>query len=104
MLTYTQVPRDDAWTGVTAHDIAHWVLRATRKPWLMRDRRCLRQGLLGTRFMRMAGHDAELHFGVDQKSLSEPAVSAHCWVVVDGVSVLNDIHEGMVPIYVSKYP
>ena len=55
--------RDLPWTY-----IVHRVKRTVRRPWLMRDRRCLREGLLGFRFLRMAGLDPELRFGVDARS------------------------------------
>ena len=100
VLRYADVAPDPAHAGIPAGTIAAMVLEATRKPWLMRKRRCLRQGLLGMRFMRLAGHRPELHFAIDRQSLSAPAVSAHCWVEIDGSPVLNDIHEGMVPIHV----
>lgn len=100
VLRYTDVRPDPAFAGLPAEAIAGWVLAATRKPWLMRKRRCLRQGLLGMRFMRLAGHDPELHFGIDRRSLAEPAVAAHCWVVLAGRPVLNDILEDMEPLHV----
>jgi hypothetical protein len=65
----------------------------------MRDRRCLREGLLGHRFLRLAGFDPELRFGVDPKSLQTPRVSAHCWVCLDGRPVVSDSLPGMVEIY-----
>lgn len=99
VLRYADVQPDPAFSGLPAEAIAAWIVAATRKPWLMRNRRCLRQGLLGMRFMRLAGHDPELHFGIDRRSLAEPAVAAHCWVVLGGKPVLNDILEGMEPIH-----
>ncbi len=99
VLRYADVAPDPAFAQVPAEAIARWIVAATKKPWLMRKRRCLRQGLLGMRFMRLAGHRPQLLFGIDQKSLGSGAVSAHCWVVLDGQAVLNDIHEGMVTIH-----
>ncbi|MDA4846201.1 lasso peptide biosynthesis B2 protein [Hoeflea poritis] len=86
--------------GLAADAIAHAVLRVTRRPWLMRDRRCFRQGILGYRFLKMAGYSPQLHFAIDEKSLNEPVIDAHCWVVLDGKPVLNDIMDGMFPIHV----
>lgn len=100
ILRYADVRAEPAYAGVPADEIARWVLAATRRPWLMRDRRCLRQGLLGMRFMRLAGHDPELHFGIAPRSLAGPTVEAHCWVVLGGRPVLNDIHEGMERLHV----
>ncbi|TPI20587.1 lasso peptide biosynthesis B2 protein [Mesorhizobium sp. B4-1-1] len=86
--------RDLPWTY-----IVHRVKRTVRRPWLMRDRRCLREGLLGFRFLRMAGLDPELRFGVDASSMREPRLSAHCWVCLDGKPVVSDSQPGMVEIY-----
>lgn len=100
VLRYADVRPDPRFAGIPAEAIAGWVIAATRKPWLMRKRRCLRQGLLGMRFMRLAGHDPELHFGIERQSLARPAVAAHCWVVLSGRPVLNDILEDMEPLHV----
>lgn len=100
VLRYTDVPPDPAFAGLPAEAIAEWVMTATRRPWLMRNRRCLRQGLLGMRFMRLAGHDPELHFGIDRRSLAGPSVAAHCWIVLAGKPVLNDILADMEPLHV----
>lgn len=75
------------------------VNRTVGHPWLMRDRRCLREGLLGFRFLRMAGFDPDLRFGVDSKSMQEPRLSAHCWVCLDDKPVVSDSLPGMVEIY-----
>lgn len=78
------------------------VRRTVRRPWLMRDRRCLREGLLACRFLTAAGHAPELHFGVDRASAKTPHLQAHCWVVKDGAVVLNPPDPNMVPIYVHR--
>jgi len=85
--------------GLPSSYIVGRVNRTVRHPWLMRDRRCLREGLLGFRFLRMAGFDPDLRFGVDSKSMHEPRLSAHCWVCLDGKPVVSDSMPGMVEIY-----
>jgi len=85
--------------GLPASYIVAKVNRAVRHPWLMRDRRCLREGLLGHRFLRLAGFDPELRFGVDPKSMQAPSLAAHCWVCLDGKPVVSDSLPGMVEIY-----
>ena len=83
------------------HDyITARVLRATRRPWLMRDRPCLRQGLLGCRFLAEAGYAPELHFGIDGDSIGTHRLSAHCWVCINGKPVLNDRINHMTTILV----
>ena len=85
------------------HDyIAARVLRATRRPWLMRDRRCLRQGLLGCRFLAEAGYAPELHFGIDGDSIGTQRLAAHCWVCINGKPVLNDRINHMTTILVHR--
>ncbi len=86
--------------GTAPETIAQATWRATRKSWLMRNRRCLRQGLIGYRFLRKAGHEPELHFGIDAGSVERDRIDAHCWVVLDGKPVVNDILDGMVTIHV----
>jgi hypothetical protein len=75
--------------------------RTVRRPWLMRDRRCLREGLLAFRFLQAAGYEPELHFGIDRSSFPGPGLKAHCWVVNRGEIVMNR-DERMVPIYVHR--
>ncbi len=87
------------YTGLPREYIAKWVLKITRHPWLMRNRRCLRQGLLGSRFLAEAGYKPQLHFGVSPDSLSKDRVSAHCWVCVDEIPVINDRLDGMDVLY-----
>jgi hypothetical protein len=85
------------------HDyITERVLRATRRPWLMRDRRCLRQGLLGCRFLAEAGYAPELHFGIDGDSIGTHRLAAHCWVCIQGKPVLNDRIKDMPTILVHR--
>jgi hypothetical protein len=85
------------------HDyITARVLHATRRPWLMRDRRCLRQGLLGCRFLAEAGYAPELHFGIDGDSIGTQRLAAHCWVCINGKPVLNDRINHMTTILVHR--
>ncbi|TIX47863.1 MAG: lasso peptide biosynthesis B2 protein, partial [Mesorhizobium sp.] len=60
---------------------------------------CLREGLLAHRFLRLAGFDPDLRFGVDPQSMHAPRLSAHCWVCLDGRPVVSDSLPGMVEIY-----
>jgi transglutaminase superfamily protein len=85
--------------GLPSSYIVASVNRTVRHPWLMRDRRCLREGLLAHRFLRLASFDPDLRFGVDPKSIHEPRMTAHCWVCLDGRPVVSDSLPGMVEIY-----
>jgi hypothetical protein len=80
-------------------EICRLVKRATRHPLLMRNRRCLRQGVLGMRALRAAGHRPQLHFGVDPRSLDRPLPDAHCWIVLDEEVLMNPPDIGMVTIH-----
>ena len=80
--------RGQSYPNLPTDYILKHVLRTTRRPILMRDRRCLRQGILAFRFMTAAGYTPELHFGIDRTSLAGP-VRAHCWLVHEGKVVLN---------------
>ena len=99
VLKWAPLASSTPYRGLPAAYIVAHVNRTVRHPWLMRDRRCLREGLLGHRFLRLAGFDPELRFGVDPKSLQTPRVSAHCWVCLDGRPVVSDSLPGMVEIY-----
>jgi hypothetical protein len=97
------VPASDTrYRGLEAAYISKRVRRVVRKPWLMRDRPCLRSGLLAYRFLALAGHKPELHFGVDQASVSASRLSAHCWVVLDGRVILNEPARGMIEVFVLR--
>lgn len=69
--------------------IARKVRGTTRRPWLMRDRPCLRQGLLTYRYLVHNGLKPTLHFGVDPDVLTATKVSAHCWVTLDGTTLIG---------------
>jgi len=75
--------------GLAAWRIVRCVKRACRRPWLMRDQPCLREGLLAYRFLRRAGYRPVLHFGVDRGSIATTTMIAHCWVTLDGEMMLN---------------
>jgi hypothetical protein len=64
----------------------------------MRDRRCLREGLLAFRFLSMAGYRPVLRFGVERTSLNRSSLSAHCWIELDQTVILNPPTPGMVEI------
>jgi hypothetical protein len=77
------------YAGMLAEQILHSVKSSCTRPWLMRDRRCLREGLLAFRFLYAAGYRPRLHFGVDRDSIGRGRLAAHCWVSLDGAIVLN---------------
>jgi len=87
--------------GLPAEYVSRRV-RSVRRPWLMRDRRCLREGLLGFEFLRRSGYSPELHFAVDPASVSSDRISAHCWVCLDGKPIVGDRQGDQVTIFVHR--
>jgi len=98
LLALTRVGRGEPYRGLAPSYIARRVKRATCRPRLMRDRPCLRQGLLAMRFLRLAGYRPVLHFAVDRTSMARSVLAAHCWVTLDGEVLLNPATPTMVEI------
>jgi hypothetical protein len=88
------------YAGLSPAYMSRAIKRAARHPWLMRDRRCLRDGILGYRFLSEAGLRPELNFGIDPHSIAADRLVAHCWVSIDGEAVINDKLPGMTTILV----
>ena len=82
--------------------ISKCVMKSTFRPWLMRDRRCLRRSIVCYRFLRKSGHLPQIHFSVDHKSLNSDKTKAHCWVALDGEEVVEGEIAQMTLIY--TYP
>lgn len=98
-LKLIEVSENKAFCGVSPEQISEIVIATTRRPWFMRKRRCLRQGILGMRYLRMAGYDPILRFGIDTKSISKERLNAHCWVELEGKAVINDSLADMIVIH-----
>jgi hypothetical protein len=98
LLALTRTGRGQPYSGLAPTYIARRVRRTTRRPRLMRDRPCLRQGLLAMRFLQLAGYRPVLHFAVDRTSVTRSVLSAHCWVTLDGEALLNSATPTMVEI------
>lgn len=90
------------YAGLPAEYISRRVRRSVRRPWLMRDRRCLREGLLGFEFLCRSGYSPELHFAVDPGSLSTERISAHCWVCLDGKPIVGDRQGDQLTVFVHR--
>lgn len=80
--------------------IARAVRRTTRRPWIMRDRRCLRQGLLTYRYLVHNGLQPQLHFGVSDDVVTSEKVAAHCWVTLDGKILIGESEISYVEVLV----
>ena len=88
------------YAGLPLDYVSRRVRKTVRRPLMMRDRRCLREGLLGFDFLRRSGYSPELHFAVDPASVAKDRISAHCWVCVDGKPVVGDRQGDQVTIFV----
>lgn len=96
MFERTGAARTPHWPLAYLERSVRW---AVRGPILMRDRRCLRSGLLGYAALKEAGYAPELRFSVDRKSVGTERLAAHCWVCVDGVPVINQPLPDHVVVY-----
>jgi hypothetical protein len=90
--------------GLAPEYISRRVRKSVRSPLLMRDRRCLREGLLGFEFLLRSGYDPELHFAVEPSSVAKDRIAAHCWVCLDGQPVVGDRQGDQVTILVHRSP
>jgi hypothetical protein len=86
--------------GLPADLIAYRAKRAVRRPRVMADRPCLREGLLAERFLRLAGYQPELRFGISRQSVAQDKLAAHCWIVLHGKIILNAPSTEMIEVLV----
>src|SRR5690349_18852824 len=100
LLSVACSPTAKPYIGFAPEYVAKHVKRAVRKPWLMRNRQCLREGVLAYRFSRQAGHKPKLHFGIDRNSFDKSLLAAHCWVTVDDEIVLKAPGAEMIEVLV----
>lgn len=98
LLALTKPGSRTPYQGFAAEYIARRVQKTTRHPRLMRDRPCLRQGVLALRFLQLAGFRPTLHFAVNRGSVKCDVLSAHCWVALDGRTILNPPSASMVEV------
>ena len=52
--------------------------------------------------LKNAGYQPELQIGIDPASTANKKTDAHCWVVLDGKPVINDIMDNMITLHVHK--
>jgi hypothetical protein len=90
--------------GLAPEYISRRVRKSVRRPLVMRDRRCLREGLLGFEFFRRSGYDPELHFAVEPSSIAKDRIAAHCWVCLDGQPIVGDRQGDQVTILIHRSP
>ena len=88
-----------AFADYSSDRIVAAVKAVVARPWRMRGRRCLREGLLAFRYLSLAGYRPKLHFGLVPRSAMTPRPRAHCWVTLDGNTVLNPPQEPMLVLF-----
>ncbi|MBN9075974.1 MAG: hypothetical protein BGN87_09265 [Rhizobiales bacterium 65-79] len=86
--------------GLPAAYVVRAVRRTLRHRVVMRGRPCLREGLLAYRFLAEAGYRPQLHFGVDPGIVASDRAVAHCWVTLDGATVIGGSQIPYVEIHV----
>ncbi len=97
-LTNTELSSRYAW--LTPDYLNRRIKRVVRGPYFMRNRRCLRIGILGFRFLRKAGYQPELHFGLAPDSIGKARIEAHCWVCLGGEPVVGEPLDNMMTIHI----
>jgi hypothetical protein len=100
LLRRASPPSRTPYKGLQADLIAYRAKRAVRRPYVMADRPCLREGLLAERFLRLAGYKPELRFGISRQSVTEDKLAAHCWIVLHGKIILNAPTTEMIEVLV----
>lgn len=95
----TPDPAVRAYGELTTEDIVAAVKQTTSRPWRMRGRRCLREGLLAFRYLSLADHCPSIHFAVDPASLKTARARAHCWITVRGDTVMNPPDPSMIELF-----
>jgi hypothetical protein len=75
------------------------VKEVTARPWRMKGRRCLREGLLAFYYLKLAGKQPLLRFGLLKGTLTAARPRAHCWIILDGQTILNPPEGPMVHLF-----
>jgi hypothetical protein len=95
----TPAAGESAYRELPPGEIVGAVKAVVRRPWRMRGRRCLREGLLAFRYLTLAGYRPVLHFGLVAGTITTPRPRAHCWIVLDGKTILNPAQEPMIELF-----
>jgi len=77
------------YASVSRERIVAIVEHRLRTPRNMRRRACLRRGLMLFHFLRLAGCDAVLQFGVFPPGVDANRMHGHCWVTVAGECIAD---------------
>lgn len=91
-------PKNTFYSGLESSYVLQRVRKALRRPLLMKDQPCLREGLLAYHFLRRAQHDPVLVFAVDASCINSTRAIGHCWIQLDGKAVFNQPDRDMVVV------
>ena len=69
-------------------------------PAMMKRRKCLRHGLVLYHFLRLAGYNAQLHFGVFPPADGAARLHGHCWVSLDGRPISLPPEQGAATMHI----
>lgn len=72
------------YTPVSCERIAELVRKRLERPWMMKRRACLREGLTLFHFLCLARQPAILQIGVFEPGPAGTRSHAHCWVTLNG--------------------
>jgi hypothetical protein len=88
-----------AYADLPPAEIVAAVKASVARPWRMRGRPCLREGLLAFHYLSLAGHRPVLHFGIVPRTAATAHPRAHCWLSLNGKTVLNPPLEPMLDLF-----
>lgn len=95
----TPAPQHEGTLSLDPAAIVETVKSVVSRPWRMKGRRCLREGLLAFHYLKLAGKHPLLRFGLLQGTISTAKPRAHCWIVLDGNIILNPPEGPMVHLF-----
>lgn len=90
------------YTGLAVSLIQSAVHRCLQNPRMMRRRKCLRHGLVLHHFLKLAGYNPQLHFGVYPAPDSRGKLHGHCWVCLGGQPVSPPPSDDLATVHVGN--
>jgi hypothetical protein len=85
--------------ALSPNEIVESVKSVVARPWRMKGRRCLREGLLTFYYLKLSGKHPLLRFGLLKGTLTTAKPRAHCWIVLNGETILNPPEGPMVHLF-----
>ncbi|MEP9398206.1 lasso peptide biosynthesis B2 protein [Mesorhizobium sp. KR2-14] len=95
----TPDPQTRAYGDMAPGEVIAAVKAVVARPWRMRRRRCLREGLLAFHYLALSGQRPVLHFAIVPKTALTTRPRAHCWVSLEGQTVMNPPQVPMLELF-----